>query len=69
MASGDGAIYIVDRESWRLIKIINLSQRSARSLQLDEHHIYAGYSDGYVRVMDKKLQTYSRNTCSQKFYF
>ena len=54
LAAGDGAIYVVDRESWKLKKVINLSQKSARSLQLDEHYIYAGYSDGYIRVVNKK---------------
>ncbi len=54
IATGDGAIYIVSRESWKLVKMLNLSQKSARTLQIDEHRIYAGYSDGCIRVIDKK---------------
>ena len=58
IASGDGMLTIVDRESWTIRKKLLGSEKSARTIAVNpvNGEVAVGYSDNWIRVFD--LDTY-----------
>ncbi len=54
VASGDGTVTVVDCRNWSVIKRISNSEKSARTLAINnvQGELAVGYSDNYIRVFD-----------------
>jgi WD40 repeat protein len=54
VASGDGAVSVVDIESWSVKKKILLSEKSTRSMAINasDGELAVGYSDHKIRIFD-----------------
>jgi WD40 repeat protein len=54
VASGDGAVHLIEVNGLRIIHKNILSEKSARcvAVNLKSGHIVVGYSDNFIRVMD-----------------
>ena len=53
LATGEGTVHVINRTTWLTVSVLNFSEKSARTLIVDDLQIYVGYSDGFVRIFDK----------------
>lgn len=53
VACGDGALVVVDREAWRVVARLSLSDKSARTIAVHPHghEVAVGFSDFHVRIL------------------
>jgi WD40 repeat protein len=58
VASGDGAITIVDTESMTVVKRAQVSEKNARTIAVNERtgDLAVGYSDHFIRIFDTSLK-------------
>ena len=57
ISSGDGVLSLVDLRTLTIIRQVNTSEKSARSIavNVDRGEIAVGYSDHFIRVFDEQL--------------
>ncbi|MFY0688882.1 MAG: WD40 repeat domain-containing protein [Cyclobacteriaceae bacterium] len=53
-ACGNGELVVIDRAKWQIEKRVQLSEKSARTIALNEQHIAVGYSDNYIRIFERE---------------
>lgn len=69
VASSNGMITVVDRLSHQVIKHIKVGEAHVRCMHVFENELFAGYSDGYIRVFNAQFELIYAKLAHEKRVF
>ncbi len=69
LASSNGMMTVVDRLSQQVIKHIKVGEAHVRCLHVSENVLFAGYSDGYIRVFNDQFELIYAQLAHEKRVF